>query len=420
MTRPLQPRRNPYAPRRVLPPILRPLGARVFSGFEIIREYDGAAGVVLWCGFRDATLWATTKDHTELFADRPSHWGELIGELDPLFSPIAPQLHLLAHLADQEDAAAVALDCDAIAEWSEQQSKLGTAVEFAQAASAVNPDRAMYAARAARLLKERAEWGRSATWYDYAIFTARRLEDWYAYADAYCGLAGLHAERGNLPRARKLLTRALRIALRYHINEQAANAYHYLFTLEAVAGNWDQAEEFVVKALTKYPVTSPKRARLARDLAYRWINRGYFERALPLAQEVLKHFSSPALRALVWSDIARAAAGSGDGEVFETAWAQAKVLLDQGVSDPYSITILLNLAHGAAFRGEAARATLPARKALELAKARGEPQSVFESEALLDSLQGAGFKASERPPRERDSNLVDEVLRQLRRNRAVV
>jgi tetratricopeptide (TPR) repeat protein len=403
----------------VLPPISPRLGSREFRGYEILEEFDGVAGLVLWFGCRDAELWAVVQEKSRLFGDAPAGWSGWIGQLDGTFEPIVPRLRLLASLPSNQGTAAIASACDSIAEWAEKQSKLGTAVEFSQVASLVEPDFPLYGARTARLLKDRAEWDRSASWYDHAIFVARRVEDWYAYADAYCGLGDLYFERGNLPRARRLFKRALRAATRHHIDEQIANAYHYLFTLEAVVGNWERAEAFVVNALAKYPGDSPKRARLARDLGYRWILRGYFERALPLAQEVLGHFTTPGLRALVWSDIARAAAGAGDEGAFETAWAQAKVLLDSGATDPYTTTILLNLAHGAAFRGEVARANFPARTAAEIARARGEPQFVLEAEALLDSLHSAGFIRPERGPPRLAGDLVDEVLRIMKEHRAV-
>jgi tetratricopeptide (TPR) repeat protein len=418
MTRPKLPRRKPYVPRRVLPPISRRRGSTEFRG-EILEEFGELGGIVLWFACRDAELWAMAPDKEGLFAEAPAQWSELIVQLDATFAPAAPRLRLLASLAGGREAAAVATDCGAIAEWAEERSKLATAVEFSQVASLVDPEFPLHAARTARLLKDRAEWDRAASWYDQAIFTARRVEDWCVYADAYCGLGDLYFERGNLPRARRLFRRALRAAIRHHIDEQIANAYHYLFTLEAVAGNWERAEAFVVNALAKYPEHSPRRARLARDLGYRWILRGYFERALPLAQEVLHHFTAPGLRALVWSDIARAAAGAGDEGAFETAWAQAKVLVDGGVTDPYTPTILLNLAHGAAFRGEVARATFPARTAAEIARARGEPQFVLEAEALLDSLKSAGFVRPERGPPRLAGDLVDEVLRIMKEHRAV-
>jgi tetratricopeptide (TPR) repeat protein len=331
---------------------------------------------------------------------------------------VARHLHLLADCV-RHGGTAIAAACDFVAEWAEERGKLRTAVEFAQVASLVDPTRPMLAARAARILKERAEWDRAVNWYQHAIFIARSVGDWYAYADANCGLGGLHAERGRLPRARKFFKRALRAAMRHHEDEQIANAYHYLFTLEAVAGNWERAEAMAMQALARYPADSPRRPRLARDLAYRWILRGYFDRALRLAQAVLPHFNTPALRTLVWSDIARAAAGAGEDEAFESAWAQARVLLDDGVGEPYRITILLNLAHGAAFRGEGARARLPASEALELARSRGEPQSVLEAEALLDSIRTAFVVPPGSTAGHRDGGLIDTVLRLLAESRAV-
>lgn len=418
MTRPLQPRRRSFVPRRVLPPLLHPLGTLQFRGYSILCEFEDAPALLLWSAFRDADLVSTSVQDPDLLSHIPAAWDHLVDRESSL-SGIVPELHLLAE-SPRRDPAAIAAACEAISEWAEGQGKLGTAIEFAQVASLLNPRYPMYAARAARILKERAEWDRAANWYDHAIFIARGLEDWYAYSDANCGLGGLYAERGRFPRARKLFRRALRAAIRHHEGEQVANAYHYLFTLEAVAGNWELAEQMAMQALLKYPAKSPRRPRLARDLAYRWILRGYFDRALPLAQEVMQHLSTPGLRTLVWSDIARAAAGAGDDETFETAWARARVLLDEGVGDPHRITILLNLAHAAAFRGEAVRARLPASKALELARQRGEPQSVLEAESLLDSLHLAVIAPSAPKAEHPDGSLVDAVLKLLREDRAVV
>ncbi|HEU4562904.1 MAG TPA: hypothetical protein VFS20_34050 [Longimicrobium sp.] len=381
-------------------------------------EFDGPAAIALWYGCRDAALWARADERANLFAFQPSPWAGLLAQLDPRFAAVVPSLLILSDLPDERrDAGPIARAVVSISEWCEEQSKFGTAAEYAQAAALVEPDVPMHAARTARVLKERAEWKRSASWYDYALYVAKRNGNWEAYADAYCGLGGLHAERGNLPHARRLFQRALRVAIRHHVDEQVANASHYLFTMEAVAGKWERAEAHVLRALEHYAPESPRRPRLARDLAYRWILGGCFDRALPLAQEVLKHFSSPALRALVWSDIARAAAGAGEDEIFEHAWAQAKVLVDAGAAEPYRITILLNLAHGAAFRGEVARAKLPAGHAADLARHRGEPQSLLEADALLDSLHSARRIVPE-PVEHRPGDLLDQILRLLQESGA--
>ncbi|HEX8691258.1 MAG TPA: hypothetical protein VF746_02360 [Longimicrobium sp.] len=422
MTRPSDPRRRPFVPFRAPRPLLHRIGTLAFSGSEILEEYAGIAGFVLWQSFRDVELSATASLGEELFHRLTVDRRSLIDELEERFTPVKPPLLLICELtaAEAPAAAEIAAGCDLIADWSEQQSRLATASEYAQMASLTDPKKAMYAVRAARTLRMRAEWARAWSWFDHAIFLARRSGDWNAYSLACVSLGYLYLERGNFPKARQVLKRALRAALRHHLVEQAGAAYHNLFVLEASSGHWDAAESCVVKALKAYPSGSRFRPRLARDLEYRFIQRGYFGRALPLAQEVLEHFTAPAERALVWSDIARAAAGAGNLEVFERAWTQAFFPVEEGLTEPFTIAILLNLAHGAAFRGEAARASVPARQAMELARARQEGQSVLEAEALLDSLRSVRSEPAPAPDHpSRATDAVTEVfLRTLQQDRA--
>jgi tetratricopeptide (TPR) repeat protein len=183
-----------------------------------------------------------------------------------------------------------------------------------------------------------------------------------------------------------MLHRSLRIAHRKELPERAAAAFHNLFAVEAIAGNWEEAERCAQRALKFYPHDVRGLPRLARDLAFRWIQRGYFERALPLAKEVIAHFDAPADTALAWSDIARAAAGAGELEDFETAWASAWVAVKTGAVEPFGADILLNLTHAAAFRGDLTRAAMAGHEALKVARARKESQSILEAEAVLDSL----------------------------------
>jgi tetratricopeptide (TPR) repeat protein len=233
----------------------------------------------------------------------------------------------------------------------------------------------------------RAEYERAVSWFDHALYLAKVEADWAAYAQAYSGLGCLYMQRGNLPRARLVLHRSLRVARREELPERAAAAFHNLFAVEAIAGNWEEAERCAQRALKFYPQDARGLPRLARDLAFRWIQRGYFERALPLAKEVLAHFTAPADRALAWSDIARAAAGTGELEDFETAWASAWVAVKAGAVEPFGADILLNLTHAAAFRGDGTRAAMAGREAIDVARARKESQSILEAEAVLDSLR---------------------------------
>lgn len=423
MTRPLDPRRRPYRPRRAVRPIAQPIGRHAFRGWEIFDEYPGAPGYLLWVTFRDADLWVAAGGRPEVFAEGVDDYAPLIGALPgEAFRPIVPSLSVLSrlHLREAVEAADVALGCDAIAEWSERQSRLATAVEYAQVASFAHPQHAPYAVRAARVLRMRAEWARALSWFDHAIFLARTQGDWDAYTSAYSSLGFLYIERGNLPKARKVLKRALRSAIRNHLEERMAGAYHNLFITEALSGNWGKAERFALEAFTRYPERSRYRPRLARDLAYRWTLRGHFDRGLRLAQEVLHHFVAPAERALVLSDIVRAAAGAGQHEIFEDSWAHAWVLLHSENIDPFAINVLLNLAHGAAFRGDGTRAIMTASWALRLARARQEGQSAFEAESVLDSLRSARASEPRVHPESAAPEVVEETfIRTLQRERAM-
>src|SRR3954466_7470740 len=223
----------------------------------------------------------------------------------------------------------------------------------------------------------------------------------------------MHLERGSLSKARRLLRRALRIARRHRLTELTAVAYHNLFALEFLSGNWQAGEAHAVAALELYPDESPNRPRLARDLAYRTMLRGAFADALPLAWAVLPHFSAPAERALVWSDIVRAAGGAGELVQFEQAWAQAFMLLEAGPLDPFTINILLNLAHGAASRGDSFRARLMAERALNSARERNESGSIFEAEALLASLQQSSVDVPAPTPRRESGRTIRAFLNAL-------
>jgi tetratricopeptide (TPR) repeat protein len=392
MTKASSPRQRPHFRLRAVPPITSPIGDRAFSGSIILEEYAGVGALILWISFRDAELWSTTCQvgGPLLWADGVEGRRQAVAQLDESgFKSIKSALLTLAELAApiQPDRASVADGCDSIAGWSEMQNRLGTAVEYAQVASFALPDRAMYAVRAGRVLRMRAEYARALTWFDHGIVVARRTGDWESYAQAYSGLGCLYMQRGNYRRARTVLRRSLRAALRYHLPERSGAAYHNLFAVEASTGNWTLAEQYAEHALATYPEGSRALPRLARDLAFRWIQRGYFDRALPLAREVIGHFAVPADRALVWSDIARAAAGCGEVEIFEDAWAKAYGLATQENVEPFTVDILLNLAHAAGTRNDPVRGTMSARRALELARERKEGQLMLEAEAVLSSIQ---------------------------------
>lgn len=377
-------------PRRAPPPRYVPHGQSQLSGLGIFDEY-GSNGFVLWVSVRDAEVYSRCGGTGQVFCSDPSARAQLIDALAPAqFGPIQPALHTIGELLTDHPPSRDFLGaaCKEIAGWSEIRGKLQTSVEYAQAASLAVPSRAEYAVHTARLLRMRAEYERAIGWFEHGIYLAKVERDWTALAKAYAGLGCLSMQRGNLVRARGILLRSLRVAREHNLPERVAAAYHNLFAVEATAGNWERSEVYAKRALRRYPPHASGLPRLARDLAFRWIQRGYFDRALPLALEVLEHFHAPADRALTWSDVARAAAGCGDAEQFETAWATAWVTYRAGTAEPFACDLLLNLTHAAAFRGDETRAAMTGREAIRLARERKEGQTILETEAVLDSMRG--------------------------------
>jgi tetratricopeptide (TPR) repeat protein len=335
MTRPQEPRRRRRTQFRVPPPLTQRVGATGFPGLDLLEHEAPPAGVVIWRCFRDVELWARTPHRAGLFAGGGAE--ERARDVEALdadaYGGALPPLRVLAGVAACPERAVpeeVAGACARLAGWFEGQGRLRSAIEFAQAASFVEPGRAIPAVRVGRLARMLAEYPRAIGWFDHAIYLARRSSDWQAYAEALAGLGILYAQLGNLPRARAYHARCLRVSRRSHLREMAGAAYHNLFTLETDAGNYELAEAHVARAFQAYPATAPGLPRLARDVAWQWTVMGYFARALPLAMEALHHFSGAVERALVWANIARAAGGAGEGDVFEDAWGGDVVPCEPG------------------------------------------------------------------------------------------
>jgi len=426
MTKPSAPRRRAQTEFRVTPPLIQRIKAPGFPGLDLLDDLPDDAALLFWQAFSDTELWARSDSRGDLFqtsAEREEARQRAIAGLDNgLYGEAKPHLlTLLGVVAGEENAEHVADACFQLSAWFEGRGQIRCSVVFALAAYFTFPGRASLAVRVARLVRVLAEYPRGISWFDYAIYLARRSNDWSAYTAALAGLGNLYFYVGNLPRARQFHRRCLRASRRNHLPEMVGAAYHNLFVLEMDAGNVELAENLAAKALAAYPADSTCLVRLARDLSRRWNFLGCFERALPLALEELNHFTVPADRALVWADVARAAGGAGEEAIFEDAWAETWVLVQRGVTEPHAADVLIDLAHGAASLGDARRAARAAGKALEIARQRKEGRTILEAEAILDSLRVKHNVPPE--PRARQSPeevpaLATEVLEALQHLRA--
>lgn len=378
------------------PPLLQRIDAIGFSGSDLLDDDvgDSSAMLVFWQCFRDAELWGKSTDRHSLFQpESESVLQSQVEALDPaLFGEVRSHLAALVALLrkpEEFDGPRVAELCMAVAGWFEAKSRLRCAVDYAVAAYLASPIDAKLAVRVARLTRVLAEYPRSKSWFDYSLYLARRSNDWQAYSEALAGLGNLYFQVGNFPRARHYHERCRRVASRNRLHDMVGAAYHNLFTVEMESGKVELAQELAARAFEAYShnPTSPCLLRLARDLAHRWTVLGFFDRALPLALEMLNHFERPVDRVQVWAGVGRAAGGAGDGRVFEDAWLETWNLVKKGLAEPFAADVLIDLAHGAASLGDTRRAEYAALAALEIATERKEGHTVLVAEALLDSLR---------------------------------
>lgn len=319
----------------------------------MLEEFPGELGLVLWSCVRDVTLWAAVPPERRegLFAP-----GAAERRLESLRAagaepPLEVALTTLAAVVDTPattSAEVVTLVCMEVARWARANAAWGTAIAFAQAAALASPEDSAAAYAVGRLALQ---WGRPAraeTWLRRAVGLARRTRDWESYALAHVGLGDVHAGRQARAAARRFYTQAIRAARRHGLLPVRGTALHGLFLLSLETGELDEAERQAKAAMRAYGRGHPRLAELLHDVAYLWVTRERYGRAVPILQKLLASRTEPAERARTLAVLARAAAGTGERRLYEESWNAAWALLDGPAGTPVDARTLVELARGAA------------------------------------------------------------------------
>lgn len=415
-----RPRRS--GPNRVLPPITR--GGESIEGLVVLEETEEEMGGLLWLSLRNVTLWAAVspEDRAHLFvpgADRERLRAIEAAALPPvLVDPLRVIASLLANAATA-DALAIAEACDRIGRWAVEGGLPGTAIAFAQAAALAAPDDAARAYAVGRLLRDHAEFARAESWFRVAVSRGRQNGDWSSYALAHVGLGNLYLQRGRYPAARRAHTRAYRVARRHRLRPLMGIAAHDLVVVATAVGKVREAERYAEAALAAYGIGHPRLPHLAHDVAYLWMEHGYFGRALEVFRALRPHIGEFPERLLLAASIARAAGATGAVAEFEAAWREALEMVPTGEPGRGVAPALLNLARGAASLRDRERAQEAAERALSVAVDQGEADVVFAAESVLDSLrnESADVETAD-PQREVESQDGDRIAEEMIRSLA--
>jgi tetratricopeptide (TPR) repeat protein len=363
-------------------------GDDVLEGLSVLDDVPGELGIVLWQALRDASLWAAAspKARSGIFTAN-AEANRMAAVLSaPVPRELEVPLGVLARMTGAPETAGeanVALALREISLWLDERGLLGSALAYAHAAAMVSAGDAATAFIVGRLARRRAEYVRAETWFRRTAALARQSADWASYARAFMGLGALYLQRGNLPLAYRFRRRALETTERRVLEDLRGTAYHDLFEIAVHMDRGGEAHAYARCAFEAYGSGHARVPMLAHDVAYFWMQRGGFERALAVFEAILPHFARSTDRVMVLSGLARAAGGSGRRDLFDLAWAEVARSMRQ-VTEERQASVLLEVAQGAISLSDWGVAQQAAEHALDVATRRAEGQVRLAAEAVLD------------------------------------
>jgi tetratricopeptide (TPR) repeat protein len=228
----------------------------------------------------------------------------------------------------------------------------------------------------------------SSQWLRRAVRAAARAGDWEAQARSLNSLGNTSLHRGDLRDAVRFLQVALRVARRRRMRQAEAENLHDLFVVHFEMDDWAQAEEHARAAFELYQQLRHDRLpMLVHDVAFLWINRGHFSRALDALRAVRPLMVSNEERLRILSSAIRAAGAAGERDFFGEMWAECWPLaMDLGNERRYAATALLQMGLGASSLGQWDRARDALDMAHEMARLRGETNVVHHVETALAAV----------------------------------
>lgn len=346
-------RRRNASRRWCIPPAILREPEETLEASQIFEEHKGDLGLLLWNFLRDVTLWASVEPDRREGLFTPDSADKRLRQLQEarVEPPLEVSLTTLVAVVGSPGTASpeiVTLVCIEISRWAQARGAIGTALAFGQAAALASPEEAAPAYTVGNLALRWGRHARAETWLRRCIGLARRGKDWQSYAQAYVDMGALYARREMPGSARRYYTQAMRAGRRHGLLAIRGAALHGLFLLAMEAGELDDAERYARAAMRAYGRGHPRLAELLHDIAYLWVTRESFGRAIPMLQKLLVARTGPGERALTLAILARAAAGTGERRLYEEAWSNAWGLINRpGAREDHART-LLELARAAA------------------------------------------------------------------------
>jgi len=385
-------RRN--ASRRwCVPPALLHEPEELLEGSGVLDELPGAVGLILWQSLRDVTLWAAVPEEARagLFtpqAARARLTELLASEAEPALEVSLTTLAALVGAPEMANPEIVSLVCIQVSRWAEERGAFAAAMGYAQAAAQVLPLDASPALAAGSLALRWRRSARAETWLRRAVGLARRRRQWEPYAQAYVELGTLYTRRGQTALAQRFFVQGLRASRRHGLMAVRGTALHGLLLLAMEAGALDDAERYARGAMRAYRRGHPRLPELVHDLAWLWVRRESYARAIPMLEKLLPTRVEPVERALTLAIFARAAAGVENMDLYQERWLDAWAVINRRPEEAERhARALLELARASVMVRDWHHMEKAVRLASSAASPRGERAVAVQVEELEEMLR---------------------------------
>jgi tetratricopeptide (TPR) repeat protein len=362
------------------------------AGAEIVRELPAELALTVWQVLRSVLMWAAEipAQRGDLFEPRAMEQWErelLEGTFDKeLRYPLAV---IVGELAALESASPeqMAHACLCVTEWGLAHNSTRTALGFIEAAALCRDDHPRYAWMAGRLLRTHGFRREAEQWIKRSVRIAGNLGDWETQTLGLNSLGNVFAETGNYRLAAQTQSQALRIARKHRLRDREGEVLHDLFVATAHLGDLDLAEKHALGALDIYRAGHSRLLLLAHDVAFLWMQRGQYDRALPVLIALSDHSCDARDRILVLASGAWAAGMCGEETHYQRIAEQVLELAEQSVGGHGVPRALYELGLGAwgLERWESAENFLARAEAA--ARAGGEADIIVEAEASLVAIR---------------------------------
>jgi tetratricopeptide (TPR) repeat protein len=381
-------------------PLTIPGGA--VGGADVVRELAPEVALPVWQTLRSVLMWAGEEPALRGDLFEPCAMEDWEAELlQDSWEPDVrcPLAVLVGELAKPVDASAetIARACLCVTDWALERGHTATALAFAEAAALAWPQQPRYSWITGRLLRAEGRLREAEQWFKRSERAAVASQDYEGRTMALQSLGNLLQAQGNYRAAGKKQLDALRLTKRHRLADREGEILHDLLVVSHALRDLAQAEAYGRAALEAYRPGHPRLPTLAHDVAWIWIDRGYFARALSVLRVLPPLFAAPHERVMALGSAARAAGACGDQDLFTSYHDEVWEHVHASPSGQGVASALFEVANGALDLGDWDKAANALRHAENVARARGEQDVVSKAEQTLGDI--ARRKESELPQR---------------------